>query len=95
MDLGHVLLPRFVEDQLGPLVLADGYRLTQQLGLESQQMGQRQYLDAAVVRKAVSVSACALSCRTYGRFPPFSENKFIAENPRTILGHGGGRKRIS
>ena len=36
MDLSHVLLPRFVEDQLGSLVLADGYILTQQLGLESQ-----------------------------------------------------------
>ena len=25
-------------------------------------------------------------------FLPFLENKFIAENPKAILGHGGGRK---
>ena len=58
-------------------------------------MGQRQCLSAAVVRKTASASTCALSCRTYGEFLPFSENKFIAEDQTTILGHGGGRKRIN
>ena len=62
MGLGHVLLPRFADYQLGPLVLAEVHKLTQQLGLESQQMGRRQCLDAAVARKTKSASACALGC---------------------------------
>ena len=62
MDLGRVLRPRFVDYQLGPLVLAEVYKLTQQLGLESQQMGRRQCLDTALARKTMSASACALDC---------------------------------
>ena len=62
MDLGHVLLPRFVDHQLGPLVLADVYGLTQPSVLMSQQMSRRQCLDAAVSRKTVPASACTLDC---------------------------------
>ena len=62
MDLGHVLLPRFVGYQLESLVLADGYKLTQQLDLKSQQMGRRQCLDTALARKTKFASACALGC---------------------------------